>query len=151
MLLISYGNYSGHSMSTIPKFTGIDHIHIYVPDRAAAAKWYQQVLGFSIVESLLPWTENEQGPLTLEDSSGLIHLALFKVAAFKPGSALAFGASGEEFLSWKRHLEKHVLLKRLSDHKLGWSLYFQDPYGNQHEISTQDYQQVAGKLHLDPD
>ncbi len=133
-------------MSTIPKFSGIDHIHIYVPDRAAAAKWYQQMLGFRVVESLLPWADNEQGPLTLEDASGRVHLALFKIAEFKPGSALAFGASGEEFLNWKRYLEKHGLLKRLSDHTLAWSLYFEDPYGNQHEITTDQYKQVALKL-----
>ncbi len=33
-----------------PKFTGIDHVHIFVGNRDEAQKWYRVVLGFDIVE-----------------------------------------------------------------------------------------------------
>ncbi len=132
-------------MNTHPKLTGIDHIHIYVTDRAAAAKWYQQALGFSVVESLKLWAD-KHGPLTLEDPAGKIHLALFERETFTPSTALAFGADGDEFLQWKAHLEGHGLLSRLADHKLAWSLYFYDPDENMHEITTYQYEHVSQQL-----
>ncbi|RLQ20699.1 hypothetical protein DWB85_16345 [Seongchinamella sediminis] len=32
-----------------PQFTGIDHVHLYVPRRDEAADWYMQVLDFRVV------------------------------------------------------------------------------------------------------
>ncbi|MGX5203428.1 VOC family protein [Aliikangiella sp. IMCC44632] len=58
------------------KFTGIDHFHLYVDDKQKAVKWYQQVLGFKVVDSLQFLLPNA-GPLTIADESKTIHLALF--------------------------------------------------------------------------
>ena len=125
-----------------PAFNGIDHVHLYVPCRDEAADWYRQVLNFRVVEKLLFWA-TPSGPLTLEDSSGRIHLALFERPNPDASSALAFGADGEAFLDWRSHLQSHGLEVRLSDHQVSWSLYFHDPYNNLHEISTFDYATVA--------
>lgn len=127
-----------------PKLNGIDHVHIYVSDRQEAEAWYGSVLGFKRVEALMSWAV-ENGPLTLEDAVGNIHLALFESDA-GPDSTIAFGASGEEFLKWMSHLESHDIELRLADHALAWSLYFNDPFANYHEITTYDYDFVAARL-----
>lgn len=128
-----------------PEFNGIDHVHLNVSRRDQAADWYQQVLGFRVVAKLLFWA-TPAGPLTLEDSSGRIHLALFERPDAVACSALAFGASGEAFVHWHRHLRGYGLQVRMSDHKVSWSLYFYDPDNNQHEISTFDYDTVAAEM-----
>lgn len=126
-----------------PKLTGIDHIHVYVSDREAAAQWYQRVLGFKVVAAFAFWAENPQGPLTIEDADGRIHLALFQRDDFKPSTAVAFGADGEAFLQWKSHLEQLGVVLRCADHQAAWSLYFNDLDGNMNEITTYDYERVA--------
>ena len=130
----------------LPELTGIDHLHVYVPNREQAAEWFKTVMGFQIVEAYKFWAENDQGPLTIEDPSGTIHLALFQRQDFAPSTAIAFGASGAEFLNWKAHLEGLDLVDRLSDHTKAWSLYFHDPYGNSYEITTTHYDHVADQI-----
>ena len=61
----------------MPALTGIDHIHVYVDDRAAAERWYRDVLGFTVVEKFRFWATPD-GPLTLENAEGNVHLALFR-------------------------------------------------------------------------
>ena len=77
----------------IPTLTGIDHVHVYVTDRQAAEDWYRDVMGFERVEALMSWA-TEQGPLTLEDPSGSVHLALFE-SDQGPDTTIAFGANGD--------------------------------------------------------
>ena len=84
--------------------------------------------------------------VTLGKPGSDIHLALFERADHPNTSAIAFGATGEEFLAWKEHLESHDLELRIADHKLAWSLYFSDPYGNMHEITTYDIEHVGKHL-----
>ena len=127
-----------------PKLRGIDHVHVYVTSWSEAEEWYQTVLGFKRVEALMVWAV-KNGPLTLENPEGNVHLALFE-SENSPTSTIAFGADGEEFLAWKAHLENHSLELRLTDHKLAWSLYFHDPFGNLHEITTYDHAHVAQHL-----
>ncbi len=128
-----------------PKLNGIDHVHVYVANWDEAEKWYETVLGFKRVEALMAWAV-KNGPLTLENPEGNIHLALFETQSHPDTSAIAFGASGEEFLSWKTHLENHGLNLRVTDHKMAYSLYFTDPWGNLHEITTYDRDYVAQQL-----
>lgn len=128
-----------------PKLNGIDHVHVYVNNRSEAEQWYQKVLGFKRVEALMVWAVGS-GPLTLENTEGNVHLALFEKDDYPNTSAIAFGASGQEFLAWKTHLESHALELRLADHQLAWSLYFNDPYGNLHEITTYEHDYVATRL-----
>lgn len=128
-----------------PTLNGIDHVHVYVPDWNAAEEWYQSVLGFKRVDALMVWAV-KNGPLTLENPEGNIHLALFERDSHPDTSAIAFGASGQEFLAWKAHLESHGVELRITDHKLAYSLYFSDPWGNLHEITTYERDSVAEKL-----
>ena len=125
-----------------PKLSGIDHVHVYVDNWDEAEEWYQRVLGFKRVEALMAWAV-KNGPLTLENPEGNIHLALFERDSHPDTSAIAFGATGEEFLAWKAHLEEQGLKLRIADHKMAYSLYFDDPYGNMHEITTYDHDHVA--------
>ena len=129
-----------------PKLDGIDHIHVYVSDRKEAAIWYEKNLGFKVNTEFEFWAENEQGPLTIEDDAGKIHLALFKTENLIPSTAIAFKTDSSGFLAWKLHLEEANLLLRCSDHTKAWSLYFNDLDGNMHEITTYDYDAVSGQL-----
>ena len=129
---------------TMPAMSGIDHVHVYVRNRAAAAAWYRQVLGFEPVQALEAWA-TETGPVTLADPADGVHLALFE-SDKPPTSTIAFGASGEQFLAWRTHLEKLGLDLRIADHDLAWSMYFHDPDGNYHEITTYDCAMVAAEL-----
>ena len=128
-----------------PKLNGIDHVHVYVSSWDEAEDWYGDVLGLKRVEALMPWAV-KGGPLTLENPESSIHLALFERDGHSGSSAIAFGASGEEFLAWKTRLENKGLELRITDHKLAYSLYFNDPDQNMHEITTYDRDYVAERL-----
>ncbi len=128
-----------------PALKGFDHIHVYVADWESAEKWYGDTLGFKRVEALMPWAV-KGGPLTIEDPEGNIHLALFERDDHKGSTAIAFGASGEDFLTWKIHLESKGLELRITDHKLAYSLYFHDPDNNMLEITTYDHESVRRQL-----
>ena len=122
----------------IPGFSGaIDHIHVYVPRRREAADWYRKHLGFSVMEQFAFWATDEGGPLTITDSQDAIHLALFHSEKPKPVS-LAFGVNRDEYTAWKAHLVMVDIPYRESDHDLSHSIYFNDPYENQIEITTYD-------------
>ena len=130
----------------IPAFQGVDHIHVYVVDRAAAEKWYASVLGFARIPDLEFWSAGG-GPLTLTDPSGSVHLAIFEKAAEKCRSVIALKASAAEFVAWQAHLA--AALGRpvdAVDHKVAWSLYFADPDGNPYEITSYEHADVASRL-----
>lgn len=129
----------------MPNLTGFDHVHVYVADWEAAENWYQKVLGFTRVEALMPWAV-KNGPLTIENADGSVHLALFQTDRRPPISTVAFGATADEFLAWKEHLEAQGLELRVTDHKLAYSVYFSDPDGNTYEITTYDHQPVRARL-----
>jgi len=124
-----------------PELNGIDHVHVYVANWGEAEKWYESVLGFKRVEKFMVWAV-KNGPLTLENPKGNIHLALFEREDHPDTSAIAFGATGEEFLAWRTHLEDSGLKLRVTDHELAYSLYFSDPWGNLHEITTYEHDYV---------
>ena len=128
-----------------PKLSGVDHLHVNVGSWDEAEEWYGSVLNFSRVDALMPWAV-KGGPLTVENPEGTVHLALFESDSPEITDAIAFGATGEEFLGWKTHLENLGLELRVTDHKLAYSLYFSDPWQNSHEITTYERDYVARKL-----
>ncbi len=128
-----------------PTVDRIDHIHVYVADREQAAQWYTRTLGFTPDPALARWAQDPRGPLTLTDASGKVHIALF-ASDKPPSSTAAFGVDGKQFLAWKTHLEQEGLTLRLTDHALCWSMYFEDPDGNLHELTTYDHPQVTQAL-----
>lgn len=128
-----------------PKLEKVDHLHVNVGSWSEAEEWYGSVLGFGRVEALMAWAV-KNGPLTIEDPSGTIHLALFESERPEATNVIAFGAGGDEFVKWKAHLESLGLPLRITDHKLAYSLYFSDPWKNNLEITTYERDYVATKL-----
>ncbi len=119
-----------------PALEGIDHVHVFVSDRAAAEVWYGRVLGLRRVPGLEGWAV-DGGPLTLSDPGGRVHVALFEAPTQASRSTIALQADGRAFAAWRRHLERALgAPPRLVDHELSWSLYFSDPDGNPFEITT---------------
>ena len=55
----------------------IDHVELFVPDRYEAARWYEQVLGLSIVPECEHWA-GPGGPLMISSDGGRTKLALFE-------------------------------------------------------------------------
>ena len=125
-----------------PAMRGIDHVHIYVGNWPEAEQWYLRILGFTRVEELSVWAV-DGGPLTLKNKDGTVHVALFESEDTPPSSTIAFGATGEQFLIWMEHLREQELEFRPADHTLAWSIYFSDPFGNYHEITTYEHALVA--------
>jgi len=126
--------------TSIPKLSGIDHCHLNVDSLVDAVKWYERVLGFSVVPELAFWDEDGRGPLTLEDSSSITRLALFEGEGRSKG--IAFLATGEQFIQWLNHLESLNIKAVLADHGVTFSMYFKDESGNSHEITSHDYSYI---------
>jgi catechol-2,3-dioxygenase len=131
-----------------PTFDRIDHIHVYAADRVKAEQWYADVMGLGRVPELEEWAEGG-GPLTLQNSSGTVHVALFErpPQAEPCRSTIALSVGAEEFVAWRKHLvEKLKRPVEAEDHRLSWSLYFADPDGNPWEITTYQHAVVATLL-----
>jgi len=129
-----------------PTLQRVDHVHVYVSDRAQAERWYADALGFRRIKGLEFWAA-EGGPLTIADESGSIHLALFEQPRQPCRSTVAFAADATQFLAWCSHLAE-VLKQPMQpvDHQVAWSLYFSDPDGNPFEITCYDYDLLSEKL-----
>ena len=129
----------------IPTIDRIDHIHVYVTDRTASERWYADVMGFVRVPELERWAAD--GPLTLQNSSGTVHIALFQASPQPCRSTIALSVGAEEFRAWRTHLvEKLRRPVEAEDHELSWSLYFADPDGNPWEITCYQHAVVATLL-----
>ena len=132
--------------SVPPTLERIDHVHVYVADRAAALPWYASVLGFAPLPELEFWAA-DGGPLTVSNRSGTIHLALFERGAQTCRSTIALAADAAGFLAWRTHLEA-VLGQPMAavDHQVSWSMYFADPDANPFEITSDEYAVLAPLL-----
>lgn len=131
----------------------IDHVELFVRDRAKSANWYRHVLGLVPHPDLRVWSENPRGPLILASGDGSASLALF--AHDNPPLnevRVAFKISGPGFISFLdrldhlhlNHHEGHQLsVADIVDHDVAWSLYFVDPDGNKLELTTYDIEVVA--------
>lgn len=122
-----------------PALLSIDHIHVYVRNRAQAVLWYQEVLGLSPLAEFAAWAE-DGGPLTISNPQQSLALALFERAPQACRSTIAFAVSAAAFAEWRAHLaQKLGSAPTVEDHALSWSLYFSDPDGNPYEITTYEY------------
>ncbi len=125
-----------------PTLSGaIDHVHVYVKSRRAAADWYRKILGFSTVEKYAFWANDKTGPLVIADENDKIHFALFHSAKPKPVS-VAFGTDADEYKAWKSHLQSAGVSFEERDHTLCHSIYFSDPFDNALEVTSYDVGQL---------
>ncbi|MDH3339996.1 MAG: VOC family protein [Nitrosopumilus sp.] len=134
---------------------GIDHIEIFVKDRAKASKWYEEIFGFQIIRELKFWSENN-GPLFVGDLNNDIKIALFEGSKDNNSSInrIAFRTSGEKFVDFINRLDNMELFflkdkvtkKKIVDHDLSYSIYFDDPDGNKLELTCYDHDFVKSKI-----
>jgi catechol 2,3-dioxygenase-like lactoylglutathione lyase family enzyme len=137
----------------------IDHVHVHVRDRDAAARWFADVLGLRRDARFASWAEDPDGPLMLATASGDTRVALFRDhGAEQPGArarTLAFRIGAAGFLAFAGRLPDSRIGADLGrplapgdvvDHELAWSFYFRDPDGNRIELTTYDYDEVARAL-----
>lgn len=137
----------------------LDHVHIRVPDRAAAARWYAEHLGFESVGAYDFWARGiEGGPLQISADGGRTTLALFEAGEGHPmipqETGVAFSVDADTFISFARSLPSGIdsprgeplVVTDLVDFDLCWAFDLVDPWGNRYELNSYDYQQVRAAL-----
>jgi NAD(P)-dependent dehydrogenase (short-subunit alcohol dehydrogenase family) len=129
-----------------PPIASVDHLHVFVQDRAAAERWYADVLGLHRVEPLAHWAA-DGGPLTLADAADRVHLALFERPPQPNRATVALGVDAAAFLAWRAHLARWLgAAPEAVDHGQAWSMYFSDPDRNPYEITCHEHDTLAGAL-----
>jgi catechol 2,3-dioxygenase-like lactoylglutathione lyase family enzyme len=156
-----FGPYVGAMHSEPSKFRmgRLDHVHIRVPDRAEAARWYADHLGFEPVEAFDFWaTGFEGGPLQISADGGRTMLALFEATDEHPlvpqQTGVAFSVDADTFISFARSLPcgldsrqgEPLALTDLVDYDMCWAFDLVDPWGNLYELNCYDYQRVKAEL-----
>ncbi len=137
----------------------LDHVHIRVPDRAKAAAWYAEHLGFEPVERFDFWaTGFEGGPLQISADGGKTMLALFEASEHQPmckqETGVAFSVDAEAFIAFTRALPGDIRGRSgeplvpgdVVDFDLCWAYDFADPWGNRYELNCYDYARIAQEL-----
>jgi catechol 2,3-dioxygenase-like lactoylglutathione lyase family enzyme len=137
----------------------LDHINIRVPDRAEAARWYGEHLGFEPVEEFAFWAEGfEGGPLQLSADGGATTLALFEASESHPmvthPTGIAFSVDAETFIEFARSLPGEITspdgepltANDIVDLDLCWAYNLTDPWGNLYELNTYEYDRIRTEL-----
>ncbi|GAC1479164.1 MAG: hypothetical protein NVS1B12_16190 [Acidimicrobiales bacterium] len=137
----------------------LDHVHIRVPDRAEAARWYGEHLGFEPVDAYQFWAIGfEGGPLQISADGGQTTLALFEATESHPmvpqQTGVAFSVDADMFMQFGRSLPcgidgpagKPLTLGDLVDFDMCWAFNLVDPWGNQYELNCYDYARVKAEL-----
>lgn len=141
------------------KVLQIDHVELFVPDRYEAAKWYERALGLQIVREAEHWARGG-GPLMISSDDGSTKLALFEgqptpapqTAAFRRVAFRVTAEGFDEFLSRLAELnlnsgrDQPLTRDAVVDHQQAYSIYFNDPYGHQLEVTTYDYDDLTARL-----
>lgn len=145
------------------KVLQIDHVELFVPDMHEAAQWYERVLGFRIVPECEAWAAGG-GPLMISSDEGSTKLALFhgkpeacsQAAAFR---RVAFRVTADGFMEFLARLpelelvdarNRRVVRDSVVDHQQAYSIYFNDPWTHQLEITTYEYDDTSARLRSPP-
>ncbi len=134
-------------------------MHIRVPDREAAARWYAEHLGFEPVERFEFWaTGFEGGPLQISADGGQTMLALFEATEAHPmipqKTGVAFSLAAEDFMAFARSLPCDINnpagtpleVDEIVDFDMCWAFNLADPWGNQYEVNCYDYARIRNDL-----
>ncbi|MCB9787611.1 MAG: VOC family protein [Deltaproteobacteria bacterium] len=137
----------------------LDHVHIRVPDRAEAAMWYAEHLGFEPVRRFEFWARGfEGGPLQISADGGETMLALFEASDGHPmipqKTGVAFSLDAEPFMAFARSLPgalhgpsgRPLQIGDIVDFDLCWAYNLCDPWGNQYELNCYDYERIRRDL-----
>lgn len=137
----------------------LDHVHIRVPDRAEAARWYAEHLGFEPVEAYDFWAEGfEGGPLQISADGGRTTLALFEATESHPmvpqETGVAFSVDPDTFIRFARSLPCGIdraeggplTISDLVDFDLCWAFDLADPWGNRYELNCYDHERIRTEL-----
>ena len=137
----------------------LDHVHIRVPDRAVAAAWYAEHLGFEPVERFDFWASGiEGGPLQITADGGQTTLALFEASEGHPlipqRTGVAFSVDADVFADFARSLPGEIASPAgppltaddVVDFDLCWAYDLVDPWGNQYELNCYEYERVRTDL-----
>ncbi len=137
----------------------LDHVHIRVPDRAEAARWYAEHLGFEPVAAFAFWAQGfDEGPLQISADGGRTMLALFEATDAHPMVAqqtgVAFSVDAETFMSFARSLPCGIdnaggdplTITDLIDFDMCWAFDLADPWGNQYELNCYEYDRIKHEL-----
>ena len=137
----------------------LDHVHVRVPNRAEAARWYAEYLGFEPVAELDFWANGfEGGPLQISADGGHTTIALFEATESSPmvrhPMGFAFSVDADAFIAFARSLPcgidntqgQPLVAGDLIDFDLCWAFEFVDPWGNQFELNCYDHDQVRVEL-----
>ena len=141
----------------------LDHVHIIVPDRAEAARWYAEHLGFEPVGEFEFWANGfPGGPLQISADGGQTMLALFEASDGHPlvrqETGVAFSVDAETFMLFARSLPGEINNPRgqplgpgdVVDFDMCWAFNLVDPWGNQYELNCYDYARIKAGL-IEPD
>ena len=135
----------------------LDHLHLLVPDRYEAARWYKENLGFEIIERYKLWAD-VGGPLHISADGGHSGLALFERGPhthIKAECLIAFRVGAKEFIAFAEGLQSSSIrdaggeplkVESVVDHDLCYAFYFQDPYGNEFELDCYEHDEVRRGL-----
>ena len=137
----------------------LDHVHIRVPDRAEAARWYAEHLGLEPVDAYDFWaTGFAGGPLHISADGGKTGLALFAATEGHPMvpqlTGVAFSVDADTFISFARGLPgaidnplgERLTVADLVDFDMCWAFNLVDPWGNQYELNCYDYDRIRIEL-----
>jgi len=137
----------------------LDHVHIRVPDRAEAARWYAEHLGFEPVDAYAFWADGfEGGPLQISADGGHTMLALFEATAGHPmvrhQTGVVFSVDADSFMAFARSLPNGIpsplgeplVVTDLVDYDLCWAFELSDPWGNLYELNCYDYDRIRDEL-----
>jgi len=137
----------------------LDHVHIRVPDRAQAARWYADHLGFEAVERFDFWASGFRGgPLQISADGGHTMIALFEANELHPMVAqtagVAFSVDADRFMAFARSLPGAIAsplgrpleFRDIVDLDMCWSYDLADPWGNQYELNCYEYDRIRKEL-----
>lgn len=137
----------------------LDHVHIRVPDRELAARWYADHLGFEVVEKYEFWAKGfEGGPLQMSADGGKTMLALFEASDGHPMvpqvTGVAFSLDAESFSAFARSLPNGIKspagqplqINDIVDFDMCWAYDLADPWGNCFELNCYEYGRIKVDL-----